>query len=97
MAGSGGSSTQVTRTYDWAEVSPSVAIIETIAAYEGETLDWAVESRDPPLNDCLDADALDALFSNDSGFELSFSFSEYYIQISGNAVAITPGEAAQDD
>lgn len=90
MADSGGNSTQVTRTYDWAEVPPSVAIIETIAEYEGETLDRMIENQYPPLAHCLDADALDTLVENGSDLALTFSYAEYEILIHENEVAVAP-------
>lgn len=88
MADSGGASTQVSRTYDWTEVPPSVAIIETIAEYEDETLDQALENQDLPLAHCVDADALDTLVGNGTDLALSFSYSEYEILIHGNEVAV---------
>ena len=90
MADSGGNSVQVSQSYDWTEVPPSVAIIETIAEYEDETLDWTVENQNLPLAHCLDADALDTLVGNGTDLSLSFSYAEYDILIHGNEVAVAP-------
>ena len=81
---------QVSQSYDWTEVPASVAIIETIAEYEGEALDWTVENQDLPLANCVDADALDSLVGNGTDLALSFSYAEYEILIHGNEVAVAP-------
>lgn len=88
MTDSGRNRTEVTRTYDWANVSPSVAIIETIAAFEGETLNRAVEDHEP-LEWFVDVDALEAIVGVAPDLALSFAFSGYQIQIDGNDVGVS--------
>lgn len=88
MTDSGEDHTEVRRTYDWADVSPSVAIIETIAAYEGETLARAVEEHQP-LEWAVDVDALESMVGDAPDLAVSFSFSGYLIHIDGNDVGVS--------
>lgn len=88
MADSRGHRTEVTRTYDWTDISPSVAIIETIAEFEGEPLVHAVEDIQP-LGWFVDTDALDSIVDDAPDLALSFTFSGYQVQIDGNDVGVS--------
>ncbi|GAB7011576.1 HalOD1 output domain-containing protein [Halorubrum trueperi] len=65
-----GESASTIRRYDWADVSPSVAVVETLSVAMG------VDAIDvPTLNDALDTDALDAICANGAqAIELTLSF-----------------------
>jgi hypothetical protein len=66
--------------------SPSVAIVEAVAAANGvDPLDL-----DTMLAECVDPDALDALFEREWGrpLELTFSFDEHLVTIRGDGTIL---------
>lgn len=80
---------RVVRAYDWGVMSPSVAVIDAIARFEGETTSRMAEQLTPSLADVLDTDALNALLTRNAGLSLEFDFGDYHVQIDGDAIAIT--------
>ncbi|WP_058992568.1 HalOD1 output domain-containing protein [Haloarcula sp. CBA1127] len=68
--------------FDWSTVSPSVAIVQTVAiAADQEAIELS------PLIETLDPDALDQLFSHssesDSAVSLSFQLGDYRVTVTG--------------
>ncbi|KAA9398918.1 hypothetical protein Har1130_11970 [Haloarcula sp. CBA1130] len=68
--------------FDWGAVSPSVAVIQTVAiAADREAIELA------PLIETLDPDALDELFTHSSGpdsaVSLSFQLGQYAVTVTG--------------
>ena len=68
------------------EVSPTVAVLEAVAAVEG-IQPWDLK---PPLYDSLDSDALDSLLSTDSvQLRLEFDYNGHTVVIeSGGTVVV---------
>jgi hypothetical protein len=68
--------------FDWDVVSPSVAVVQTVATAAGRE---AIELC--PLIETLDPDALDELFVHaagpDSAVSLSFQLGEYAVTVTG--------------
>lgn len=86
----------VQRRYDWSNVSPSVAIIETIAVLENGEPRGAVDVLETPLNEYVSTDALDTLVKNDSLTAISLTISDYYVRISGDTVGVAPAETVSN-
>lgn len=84
---SGNESVAVYR-YDWTEVSPPIAVVESLA----EETDKSAEQLDPLYNS-LDPDALKMLLSDEKAGEdvrVTFTFASYGISLDGaGTVAIT--------
>ncbi|MDT3434361.1 HalOD1 output domain-containing protein [Haloarcula sp. 1CSR25-25] len=69
--------------FDWKAVSPSVAVVQTVAiAADREAIELS------PLIESLDPDALDELFVHaaglDSDVSLSFRLSDYAVTVTGD-------------
>ncbi|AAV48026.1 MULTISPECIES: HalOD1 output domain-containing protein [Haloarcula] len=68
--------------FDWNTVSPSVAVVQTVAIAAGQE---AIELS--PLIETLDPDALDQLFVHSSGpdsaVSLSFQLGDYGVTVTG--------------
>lgn len=79
--------------YDWADIEPSVAIIEAIHDLESASQPVVREPFPDVLGDYLDTDALDALVSGPSPVTVSFTFGSYHVTVTGTTVHITPAEA----
>jgi hypothetical protein len=78
------SSRSTTKQYEWSEVSPSVAVVETVA-----DLDDAEIEALPPLAHVLDVDALDELLrgterAEPDGIVISFRYREYEVSMSSS-------------
>lgn len=86
----------VQRHYDWSNVSPSVAIIETMAVFEHGEPRRAADVLETPLNEHVSTDALDALVRNDTLTAISLIISDYHVLITGNTVGIEPAESTSD-
>lgn len=75
-------SSSVTKQYDWSEVSPSVAVVETIAEVDEREIDEL-----PVLAHALNPDALDDLLTDSSttdpeGVVVSLQFHGYDVSVS---------------
>lgn len=86
----------VQRRYDWSTVSPSVAIIETIAVFENDESREAADVLETPLNEYVSTDVLDAVVGNDSFTAISLTISDYDVRISGNTVGVALAKADSD-
>ncbi|QLG26554.1 hypothetical protein HUG10_02915 [Halorarum halophilum] len=73
--------------YDWSEMTPSVAVVETIAAVENVEPDELVFGQGLPLSEYFDPDALDSLVTHDD-ITIAFTGDEYQIRIDGSHVGI---------
>lgn len=74
----------VTKQYDWSEVSPSVAVLETVAEVEDSEPDDL-----PVLARTLDPDALDDLLTSSGaggseGVVVSLQYHEYDVSVSAS-------------
>lgn len=79
-------STPTIRRYDWGDVSPSVAIVETVSVSAN------VDPIDlPTLNDVIDTDALDAICANgtrETELTLSFVYADHEVTVLGDGTVI---------
>lgn len=83
----------VEREYDWATVTPTVAILKTIASYEQTTPTEIAENLDTHIITELDTDALDNLLTSKPATTISFPFADYHVQLQGNTIKIAPLDA----
>lgn len=94
---SGGSSDRTRDTepvvrerFDWSETPPSLGIVLTLSKLgEDDPLESA-EGRPAPLNDYVDPDALDALFSGgaDDALSVGVSVDDFEIHVAGDEIAV---------
>lgn len=79
----------VQRSHDWTETSPSVAVLEAIAAVEGVSPTDLHTDHNITLYDSVDLEALDALLTHDSEVTVSFTVDDYRVHISGELLTIS--------
>ncbi|GAB7011505.1 HalOD1 output domain-containing protein [Halorubrum trueperi] len=84
------------REYDWDSVEPSVALIETIAAFEQDDLTDPVSVLNPPLDACLDSDSLNTLVRSKTAVSITLRIAEYHVQIDENTVEVTKNIGSSD-
>ena len=82
MSNTSGQST--TEQYDWSEVSPSVAVLETVADLDGTTIEAL-----PPLVRVVDVDALNDLIGGNGTADtgkvvISLQYNGYDLSISSS-------------
>lgn len=79
-------STPTIRRYDWEDVTPSVAIVETVSvAADVDPIDL------PTLNDVIDTDALDMICVNETReteLTLSFVYAGHEVTLLGDGTVI---------
>lgn len=85
------SNSEVELTSQW---EPSTRVVEAIAEAEGVD----PVALDPPLNAVIDLDALDELFSPNSGVprpsgRVEFEYDGYDVVVEGGAVTVEPKDA----
>lgn len=83
----------VVRQYDWSAVSPSVAVLDAIAAYEETTLLQMADELSPPLGREINTDAFDRLVSSNQRLSISFTYSDYHVHLHGDTIHVTRSEA----
>lgn len=84
-------------TFDWGTISPSIAVVETVARARDEE-----PTAVPPLFDRLDPDALDLVFEDwlkgpgKDEIRLSFPFAAHEVTVtSGGEVTVEPLQMAR--
>lgn len=85
----------VAREYDWTIDSPSFAVIDTIARYEGVETTRMTEQL-PPLQHTLDLDALDSLLRNCATLDLSFTYAGYHVRVTDETVTVADSKPTAD-
>jgi len=80
---------QIRREYNWDDVSPVVAIIESIAELEYGDASETTEVLDQPLQTYVDVEALDTLVRSESTLSITLQVSHYHIQIHRNTVGVS--------
>lgn len=96
MSHSPGEGFRLERHYDWAAVSPSVAVIDAIARVGKTTASRMADRLEPTLGQTIESDALDALLTINTSLALSFNYADYYIDSTSDTAAVsrqnpTPG------
>ena len=79
--------------FDWAEVRPSIAVIESIGVYEDE-VDGVAGGVGEPLYHYVDPEALDALVKSQTSTTITLHLDEYHITIRENTVRVSMREPA---
>lgn len=74
--------------YNWSNTSPSIAVINAIAAIENVESSDLEGSLDAPLFNYIDPEALDKLITSDSQITVSFTFDEYHVLIDGDELSV---------
>lgn len=82
----------VHREYDWDEVDPTVAILESISVFEHGDVSEAVSVLDKPLATYIETDALDALIRGENTTSVAFRIADYHVQIYRNIVEVAHAE-----
>lgn len=82
------------RHYDWTEISPTVAILEAIAAHEYGDASQRSVVLDAPLHNVVETDALAALVRSEPPATVTFPVGEYRVRIDGNGVRVTDAATA---
>lgn len=82
--------------HSWAETSPTVAIIETIAHYECTDPNQVSQRLAEPLDHYIDTDALERLVRHDPQPTIAFALEDYYVCIHSDTVSITPQDATTE-
>lgn len=79
--------TLVLKQFDPADTSPSVAVVEALAAVDGLAPDTQFETS---LYDYVDPEALDALLSHEQGAPNAvwFSVEDYRVRIDGDEIRV---------
>lgn len=86
----------VRQRYNWQEIPPSVAIIETIERYT-ETTPGTKDGLSKPLGNYLEMDALKSLVCGDLPTSITFGIEEYTVTITKNTVRVTAAGADTHD
>lgn len=79
----------VQREFDWATITPGVAVVESIAMLEFGEVKKTSDALAMPLNEYLDIDALNRLVNSNSQMSLSFVVDDYQVEIEGDTVGVT--------
>jgi hypothetical protein len=79
----------VHREYDWATVTPGVAILESIAMLEHGEVTKSTDVLAKPLADYLEVDSLNTLVKSNSEISISFVVDDYQVEIEGDTVGVT--------
>lgn len=94
--GEGGGRSAVRGTFEWSEVPPSTAVVETVSvATDRPPLEL------PILDDAVDTDALDALLGQHGGdpdrtVVVSFEYAGVLVRVEATGVvSVTPGGSAE--
>ncbi|WP_255171742.1 HalOD1 output domain-containing protein [Natrononativus amylolyticus] len=74
--------------YDWTRTSPSLAIVDAIAALENRAATDLPTALGVTLYDCVDPEALDTLVTASDEITLSFTVATYHVQIDGDELRI---------
>lgn len=82
---------RVRQNFDWQEVSPCFAVIETIELYD-KTYGTS-SSLEQPLGTYFDVDALDNLLPNELRMKISFDVEDYTVTIQETSVSVTAGSS----
>lgn len=80
------------REYDWDDVEPAVAVLESIAAFEHGDAGDPASALNPPLQSHVDVDALNAIVREGSMSHLALRIDDYRVQIHGECVDISRAE-----
>ena len=75
--------------YDWSEIHPSVAVIETIKRYQRNELNREPSGIPEPLQHYLETDALDTVIQSDPTMAIALTIEDYAVEINENAVHVT--------
>ena len=81
--------------FAWAEVPPSIAVVQAIETYGDETREPA-DSPSEPLYHYLDTDALNDIVRSDAPTRLEIDLEDYQVHIAGNTVTVTANSASPD-
>lgn len=87
--GGGHEETTARRTFDWAETSPSSAVVEVVSSALG-----AAATDVEPLYNAVDPDALDRLVSDPDGRRdctavvVSFTFADRHVTVEGTGTVV---------
>lgn len=81
----------VHQEYDWTEIRPTVAIIETIERYEHTAGRSAAGGLDRPLGHYLDTEALNQVVQDAPAAYISLNLDDYTVTITNNTVQVTVG------
>lgn len=76
------------REYDWADITPSTAVIYELAELENTTPRSLWEGSGATLFDYIDPDALNSLISNDTSTHVSFTVQKYDVSIDKTGISI---------
>lgn len=87
-SGSGG----IQREYDWSNISPVVAVLESIAVFEHGDPGKTGEVLDSPLQTYVETDALETIATSDKPVAVNFSTPNYRIQVHRDTVSVTAAE-----
>ncbi|MXR21717.1 hypothetical protein [Halobacterium bonnevillei] len=79
----------VQREFDWATVTPGVAILESIAMLEYGEVTKTTDVLAKPLTDYLEVDSLNMLVESNSEVSISFVVDDYQVEIEGDTVGVT--------
>jgi hypothetical protein len=83
----------VQRTFDWSDVEPAVAVLETITELkDGDTVDSATV-LEPPLQTHIDIDSLNTTVRSEAVSSITLNIADYQIHIYDDTVAATPAES----
>lgn len=82
----------VQHEYDWGEIAPSTAILESIATLEESDKTEVRNLLDSPLHSYFDPDALGTLVRSSQEISITLEVEAYHIQINGDTVGVTPVE-----
>jgi|AntRauTorcE11898_2_1112593.scaffolds.fasta_scaffold04945_2 predicted restriction endonuclease len=80
------------REYNWEEVEPAVAILESIAAFEDGDVCKSASVVDPPLHHHVDTDALNAIVRDGSTSSIALRIADYRVQVRGKLVEVTDAD-----
>jgi hypothetical protein len=86
----------VRRTFDWSDVDPAVAVLETIAELkDGDSADSATV-LEPPLQTHIDIDSLNTIVRSEVVSSITLTIADYQVHIYDDTVAATPAESESD-
>ena len=75
--------------YEWSEIHPSVAVIETIERYQHTESDGDPSGIARPLQHYLATDALDTVIQSDPTMAIALTIEDYAVEITENAIHVT--------
>jgi hypothetical protein len=80
-------------TFDWSDVDPAVAVLDTIAELKNSDNTDSATVLESPLQTHIDYDSLNTVVRSEAVSSITLTIADYEIHIYDDTVAATPAES----